>query len=576
MSVSFACPDWWEKLQAGQTPIPDLPLDSKLADQAVAIYNKLRLPDVPGKPLLGDAGGDWARDIVRAIFGSMQNGVRLVGEVMAMVPKKNSKTTNGAAISIVALMMNKRPRAELIYVGPTQEVADTAFQQAVGMIEADPYLTDRFHVADHKKTITDRTNEARLKIKTFDLKVVTGSKPVFVLLDEIHLMGIISAAIRIMGQIRGGLLPNPESCLVIITTQSDDVPTGLWAQELRYARKVRDGQVTENVRLLPVLYEFPESIQQSEDQLWKNPDLWTFVTPNLNRSITIDALIADFGMAEEKGDEELRRWASQHLNLQIGMAMAGDRWAGADHWLAAADKTITLEALVARCDVVTAGVDGGGLDDLFGLSVCGRCKETRSWLFWFKAWCQRDVLKLRKSIAPKLLDFESAGELTIVPDDDVRLDFREAANIIRWLNELGKLPEEDAVGCDPVGISEFVDNLTSADNDNESLEGEPLTLDQVKAVPQGYRLNSAIKGFERKLKDGSAKHDGSKLMVWVVGNAKASQSGSATVITKQVSGTGKIDPLIAGLNAFQFMARNPQPSDKGAIDDYFASIASAA
>lgn len=575
MSLSFACPDWWDRLQAGQTPIPDLPLDEKLATKAVTIFNKLRLPDVPGQPTLGEAGGEWARDIVRAIFGSMQNGVRLVGEVMAMVPKKNSKTTNGAAFSIVALMMNERPRAELIYVGPTQEVADTAFQQAVGMIEADPYLSQRFKVADHKKTITDLTNQARLKIKTFDLKVVTGSKPVFVLLDEIHLMGIMSAAIRIMGQIRGGLLPNPESCLVVITTQSDDVPSGLWAQELAYARKVRDGKVTENVRLLAVLYEFPESIQQDEDQPWKNPDLWAFVTPNLNRSITLDALIADFQMAKEKGDEELRRWASQHLNLQIGMALAADRWAGADHWLKAADTSITLDALVARCEVVTVGIDGGGLDDLFGLSVCGRCKTTRNWLFWFHAWCQRDVLNKRKSIAPRLLEFEEEGSLTIVPDDDVRLDFREAANIIRGLNEGGMLPDEDAVGCDPVGIAEFVDNLTSADNDNEDLEGTALTFEQVKAVPQGYRLNSAIKGFERKLKDGSAQHDGSKMMIFVVSNAKATMSGSAVVITKQVSGTGKIDPLIAGFNAFQFMARNPQPSNDGAVDDYFASMKAA-
>ncbi len=571
---SFACPDWWEKLQAGQTPIPELDLDTKLADQAVAIYNKLRLPDVPGKPRLAEAGGDWARDIVRAIFGSMQNGVRLVGEVMAMVPKKNSKTTNGASISIVALMMNKRPRAELIYVGPTQEVADTAFQQAVGMIQADPYLSDRFHVADHKKTITDRTNDARLKIKTFDLKVVTGSKPVFVLLDEIHLMGIIAAAIRIMGQIRGGLLPNPESCLVIITTQSDDVPSGLWAQELAYARKVRDGEITDNVRMLPVLYEFPESIQQDEDQPWKNPELWACVTPNLNRSITLDALVADFRMAEEKGEEELRRWASQHLNIQIGIALSKGRWNGVNYWLGAVDETITLETLIERCEVITVGIDGGGLDDLLGMSVCGRCKTTKQWLFWFKAWVHKDVLNERKKIAPKLEEFAKLGSLTIVPDDDVRLDFREAANIIRELNEAGVLPEEDAVGCDPVGIVEFVDNLMDADNDNEDLSGKALTEDQVKAVPQGYRLNSAIKGFERKLKDGSAKHDGSKMMIWVVGNAKVSLSGSATVITKQVSGTGKIDPLIAGFNAFQFMARNPRAVGDG-LDDYLQSMAAA-
>lgn len=537
----------------GQTPIPDLTLDAKLADKAVAIYNKLRLPDVPGKPLLADAGGEWARDIVRSIFGSMQNGKRLVGEVLALVPKKNSKTTNGGAISIVALMMNERPRAELIYVGPTQEVADTAFQQAVGMIKADDYLSQRFHVADHKKTITDLTNEARLKIKTFDLKVVTGSKPVFVLLDEVHLMGIMSAAIRIMGQIRGGLLPNPESCLVMITTQSDEAPRGLWKQELDYARRVRDGQVTDNVRMLPVLYEFPEAIQKSEDEIWRNPNLWGSVTPNLGLSITLDALIADHAMAVEKGEEEERRWASQHLNIQIGMALSGDRWAGADYWLDASDPSITLQSLIERCEVATVGIDGGGLDDLFGVSVCGRCATTREWLFWFHAWCQRDVLEKRKQIAPLLLDFAAQGSLTICEDEDMGRDFREASDHVKGLNEAGLLPEQDAVGLDPVGVAELVDLLLE----------NGLTLDQVKAVPQGYRLNSAIMGLERKLKDGTAWHDGSGMMNWVIGNAKATMSGSATVITKQAAGKAKIDPLIAGFNAFQFMARNPQAARPG-------------
>src|SRR5947207_2012546 len=74
---------------------------------------------------------------------------------------------------VTALLMNKRPRAEFILVGPTQEVADLAFQQAAGMIDADPdgYLQKRFQVQEHIKTIVDRRNKAKLKVKTFDLKV---------------------------------------------------------------------------------------------------------------------------------------------------------------------------------------------------------------------------------------------------------------------------------------------------------------------------------------------------------------------------------------------------------------------
>jgi len=150
----FACPDWADRLKDGKSIVPDLPLDDAEAARAVAIFNKLRLPDVPGQPELRDAAGEWQRDIVRALFGSVQDGVRHVPELLLMVPKKSSKTTMGAALTITALLMNQRPRAEMIYVGPTQEVADLAFQQTVGMeqrvvVPASEIIHDRFNCFFH-------------------------------------------------------------------------------------------------------------------------------------------------------------------------------------------------------------------------------------------------------------------------------------------------------------------------------------------------------------------------------------------------------------------------------------------
>ena len=236
--------DW----RNGRSLIPDLPLNQREARRAVGIYNRLRIPDVASTPSFGEAGADWFREIIAAIFGSYDpsTGVRHVRENFNLVPKKNSKTTNGAALMMTALLMNRRPRAEFLLTGPTHDVSELAFNQTAGMIECDQdgFLQKRMHVQQHLKIITDRRTKARLKVKTFDASVATGPKPAGVLVDELHQIGKIANADKIIGQLRGGLVSQLEGFLIFITTQSDDPPAGIFRDELMKARAIRDGRPT--------------------------------------------------------------------------------------------------------------------------------------------------------------------------------------------------------------------------------------------------------------------------------------------------------------------------------------------
>ncbi len=544
----FACPDWEQRLADGRSLMPDLPLNADLARTAVNIYNKLRLPDVPGTPTLGEASGEWLRDIVRALYGSLVDGERMVPELFCLVPKKNNKTTGGAALLLTGMVMNQRPRAEMIYIAPTHEIADIAFQQTAGMIETDDkgYLQKRFHIRQHVKQIVDRRTKAIARVKTFDMKVVTGSKPSIVLLDELHLMSSIAQASRVIGQIRGGMITNPEAILVMITTQSDEPPSGAFAAELQYARGVRDGRV-KNSRMLPILYEFPEAVQNSEEMLWRNPSLWKQVLPNLGLSVHLDRLVRDYEEAREKGAEEERRWASQHLNIEIGLGLHSDQWIGARYWEQAADETLSdFDDFMARCEVIVFGLDGGGLDDLFGLCALGRETGTGRWIAWNRAWCQPDVLERRKDIAEKLTDYANDGDLVIC--ETLTQDIEDIVEIIRKVSNADLLPAKAAIGLDPLGVTTLIDALTEAG----------ITEEQMVAIPQGYRLSGAIWGLERKLKDDTFAHGGTRLMAFCVGNAKCEQRGNAVLITKATAGRAKIDPLIATYNAVQLMSRNPE------------------
>ncbi|MBX9728063.1 MAG: terminase large subunit, partial [Sphingopyxis sp.] len=493
----------------------------------------MRLPDVPGQPELREASNEWVRDIVRAIFGSMQTSaagpeVRQVGEVFVLVPKKNAKTTSAAAIALTFMLLNKRQNADMLIIGPTQKISDVAFEQARGMIDADDYLKRRFHVQDHKKTIVDRTTRTRLMVRTFGMDVLTGAKPIFALIDEIHLLGTVPYAADVIRQIRGGMMPFPESCLMMITTQSDHPPQGVFKSELQYARGVRDGTITERVRLLPVLYEFPEDIQTSTDKRWLDPALWHMVTPNLGRSVTLDALLDGFERAKQDGQAEVISWATQHLNVEVGLALHSNRWIGCDYWPGATDDKLSgLFDLVNRSEVAVAGIDGGGLDDLLGIYVMGRCRETRQILGWGHAWAHPVVLERRKEIIPALRDFEAAGDLTFC--EFPTQDHEGVCEIVGTLMDAGILPEEAAIGLDAAGVTALVDALTATG----------VKPEQLVAVGQGYRLSPAIWGMERKLMDGTFRHGGQGLMAWSLANARAEQRGNAVLITKETAGKAK-------------------------------------
>lgn len=545
--VSFACPDWEAKLRRGETPIARLPLNEARATRAVRMFDDLRLPDVRGFPRLAEASGEWFRDIVRNAFAAEhpETGLPLVNEVFCLVPKKNAKTTYGAALGLTALLLNDAPNAQMLILGPTQNVAQRCFDQAHGMIRADPQLRRIFHVQEHLKTITRIKTGAVLAVKTFDLNVVTGEIPALTIIDELHVVAGRSFAERVIKQITGGMVTNAGALLVYITTQSDVPPRGVFKTKLDYARGVRDGTITEGVRMLPVLYEFPAAIQAGDDKPWRDPALWPMVLPNLGRSVLPELLRDQYETSRQEGIESETLWASQHLNIEIGLGLHGDRWVGADFWLRAAKPELTLDRIIETSEVFTVGIDGGGMDDLMALALIGRHRETRALQAWVHAWADPVVLERRKGIAADLRQFEAAGDLTI-GDPDAHVD----AIVARCadLKARGLMPAKHGVGLDAFGVAVLIDRLGQA-----GFEGE-----QLLSVGQGWKLQAAVQTLPRLLKSGALVHCGQPLMAWCVRNAKATVKGSNTVITKEAAGVAKIDPLVALFNAYMLMTLNPE------------------
>ena len=550
---STACLDWEERLTHGRSLVPDLPLFDEPAARALRVFKRLRVPDLIGKPPLGDVCGDWFFPIVAAIFGSYDpvTRQRMLQEFFLLVPKGNSKSSYCGPVMLTAAIVNERPEAEFQIVAPTLNVANIAFRQAVGTVKADPELVKLFHVREHVRQIVHRTTGAVLAIKAADTDTVTGGKVVGTMVDETHVFAKKSNAADIFVELRGALAKRPDGFLLQTTTQSKEPPSGVFRTELANARDVRDGKIS--LPMLAVLYEYPDEILDGHK--WRHDrKLWAMVNPNMGRSVNEDYLDRELEKADsENGSAEQRLLiASQHFNVEIGLRMRGDAWSAADLWEGAGDPTLTLDELLARSEVAVAGIDGGGLDDLFGLAVAGRDKVTKQWLFWAHAWCVKRVLDLRKDIAPKLLDFAGDGDLTICDTGTAII-----AGVVEYLVRVRAsdlFPARSAIGLDPQAMGPLCDALSDA--------GFVIASDgahgQVVAVAQGYKLSSAVWSLEFKLYDSELVHAGRPMMAWCVGNVRAEQKGNAVYMTKETAGKAKIDPLVALLNAAKLMERSPE------------------
>lgn len=558
---STACPDWERRIVSGQSLIAMAPLFQDEADAALEVFKGLRIVDVAGQPTFGEACEPFVFEFVAAIFGAYDaaTGRRLIREFLLLISKKNAKSTIAAGIMVTALVRNWRHAAELLVLAPTKEVTNNVFTPAAGMVRADEELSQILKVVEHQRIIRHLVTGAELKVVAADTEIVGGKKAAFVLVEELWLFGKRAHADAMLMEATGGLVSRPEGFVVYLSTHSDEQPRGVFKTKLDEFRAIRDGTIV-NPRKLGMLYEWPQAMLDSEAYL--DPANFGVTNPNIGRSVDPEWLTEQLEEASRGEAGALQIFLAKHLNVEIGTRLSRDRWTGADYWDAAIEPGLTLKDLIRRSEVIVAGVDGGGLDDLLGLCLIGREKGSKRWLVWARAWAWSVVWTRRQDIATKLDELVAEGSLIRCEmpdvaaidlhaendDDELTDDIRGVVDVLVQVRDAGLFPASDAIGLDPVGVTTLVDELAA----REFGDG------QLSAIGQGFKLSSAVKGSARKLAARTMRHDGTKLMQWCVGNAKMEPRGVSAVAIVKMSPGAKIDPLAAMFNAVMLMTRNPE------------------
>jgi phage terminase large subunit-like protein len=470
---------------------------------------------------IGENSPPWQQRLTRLLFGHTDElGRRVLREAFLCMAKKNAKSTYAAALALTKLLLDEEQREHVVCLAASRQQARIVFDAMVAMVRADPALAQRFEVVEHRHVITYATTSSRVTALAAEMVNVVGLNCSFALVDELHLLGATPKGAKLVNQIRSGSVARREPMLVSISTAPTDRSEGIFSSTYEKARRVISGAEIDP-RFFAWICEVPAHLDPEE------PANWHWSNPSLGFTVTRERLEAELDSARSD-PAALRDFRSQNLNVSPDESTGVDRWLSLAEWDAAADDTLSLEALLSESFRTYIGIDRGGLDDLSAVAVLGRTSEGR-FLVWSHQWLSRRGYEKRKTVNA-YDDFIAAGELTLFEDGAGDLD--EIVEVVRQAT--GKL---SLVGIDSYCAPDTAEALTALGA-------------EVQSVPQSWKLTPAIVWIERILADGALKHHGSRLLRWNIANCVVTRAGNAVSISKATAvGSGKIDGVAALLDA---------------------------
>jgi phage terminase large subunit-like protein len=275
----------------------------------------------------------WQHDILHGLFdreGQPQHRYGYVG-----LPRKNGKSTLGAALAIYALVAMGEAGAQVYSCAGDRKQASIVFDEAKRMVLAEPELRDIIRV---QRWHLEGPNHSIYRVLSADAELQQGLNPSFVIFDEVHVQpnrDLWDAMVLGMGARRRPMI-------VGITTAGYDRDSLAWDL---YER----GQRGE------LFFWWKEPADPNAD--WLDPAVWAEANPALGDFLFPEALAED---AKVTPESSFRRY---HLNQWTSTYAA---WLPHGAWDAVADRSRSFDP----AEPFVAFLDGSWANDSTGIVGC--------------------------------------------------------------------------------------------------------------------------------------------------------------------------------------------------------------
>jgi len=471
----------------------------------------------------------WETEIIQDIFGNVdRSGDRIYTHGLIEIPKKNGKSTLGAALSLVAWLVDKEEAREVVLAATSADQAGRVFSMARQMVEKTPLIRPLVDIKAHTKVMLLRADpNNRLYAISADAGTADGIEPHFVLMDELH-----RHKWRDLYTVcRYGQAARNNTTMLSITTSGVSEETIGWEIH-EYAKAVLSGALIDQN-----FYSKIWSLGLEED--WTSEENWKRVNPSLGSIKSLSAMREDFILAQRipAQENQFRRF---HLNQWVAQE---NIWFQLREW----DKSAAeLPDSVWRTEDVYTAFDLSATQDLTALvAVC-----EHEGVLGIKAWhwmCER-TYNAKRLKDGRYMEWRKSGELTVTPGSAIEEEV--IAEKLEALAERGYRLRE--LAYDPFNAARL----------SGRLDALGYTLVPVR---QGFlSLSPPSKELERLVAVNALAHGGNSLLRWqasVVNREEDRHGNIRPVKPKRGRSEKRIDGIVALIMAVDRATRN-RPSKK--------------
>lgn len=467
----------------------------------------------------------WQSFIVGSVFGwRCDDGTRRFRRVYVSIGRKNGKSTLAAGLAILLGAFDGEQQSQ-VYIGATKvDQAKVIFNEATRMIKRSPYLNKVAEIRVSQINF-DKSNSYIRPLgsdRAFD-----GLNPHGILFDELHAWKELHRPFY--DTLTTGSASRKQPLRFTITTAGDNKST-IWKEENDYAIQVAAGHVEEESYFVYV------ACLDSKEELFDESS-WFKSLPNLGVSVSID-YIREQAREAKASPQARNRFARYFGNIEVTSA---EQAIDPAEWDACqVDELTDWNA----ADVVTAGIDAGGLNDLGAIAYIAR----------FPDGLQEDGKpSYRYELRSKyFMDSETKRDLTQQPwgawiytgklqtTQSIFHDMRDtlAYDLAQFQGRL--------IGFDPFNMRQMSEEL-------QAQGMEPYAIQQNR-----YHMHEPLTLFLDLIRKRKITHDGSQpIFRWALGNLVINADANERWMPDRKQSSDKIDPVVAAIMALRLASLAP-------------------